>query len=135
MPYHQVVFSQAEYDAKYGCNDCNLFIDYIKCADSRFDEICDLYLNCITVEDIEYMKPEDFICLVPEEQIKHKQLMTILVRRYIFDCDDTCDLQEQINTIVECEKDNFSSDSSDSDNCKKCPKKCKKKNKKKKKKY
>lgn len=126
MSYDRVVYSQAEYDAKYGCCDSNLFIDYVKCSDNRFHEICDLYLRCLTLEDIEFMKPEDFICLVPEEQYNHKLLMTILARRYLYNEDD--EFNDEIGDMIKSKKKkckNKCNDCSDSD-CdeKPCKDKC-----------
>ena len=74
--------------------------DYMKCADTRFTEICDLYLQCLTIHDLKFMQPEDLICLVPPEQYKHKLLMTVLVRKYLFrddDMDGELDIVEDID--------------------------------------
>lgn len=62
--------------------------DYMKSTNTRFTEICNVYLRHITIEDLKFMKPEDLINLVPSNQYSHKELMTIMVRRYIFRDDD-----------------------------------------------
>jgi hypothetical protein len=62
--------------------------DYISLADTRFDDIAHLYLNGLTVTDLQYMEPEDLINVVPPGQHEHKLLMSILVRRYLFRDDD-----------------------------------------------
>lgn len=64
------------------------FSDYMKGADTRFSEICQIYLDCLTIDDLRFLQPEDLICLVPPEQHKHKLLMTIMVRKYLFRDDD-----------------------------------------------
>lgn len=69
------------------------FSDYMNNQCTRFSEICKIYLEGMAVDDIRYMKPEDFINLVPEHQYRHKLLMTIMVRRYLYRSDDT------INTV------------------------------------
>ena len=63
------------------------FCDYMKSVNTRFTDICTKYLTGLTMDDIKYLKPEDFICLVPSEKYSEKLLMTIMVRKYIF-CDD-----------------------------------------------
>lgn len=64
------------------------FCDYVAlCSGNRFEEICNLYLKGMTMDDVKYMKAEDLIDLVPPEQYNHKLLMSILVRRYIFNLD------------------------------------------------
>lgn len=60
------------------------FSDYMNEQCTRFSEICKIYLEGMTLDDVQYMKPEDFINLVPDEQYRHKLLMTIMVRRYLF---------------------------------------------------
>lgn len=62
--------------------------DYIKLADTRFDEVARLYLEGLTISDLQFMQPEDLICVVPPPQYNHKLLMSILVRRYLFRDDD-----------------------------------------------
>jgi hypothetical protein len=67
------------------------FCDYMNRENSRFSEICSLYLGAMSMDDIKFLKPEDFINLVPHNHYEHKLLMTIMVRRYLFkfnDCDD-----------------------------------------------
>ena len=60
------------------------FIDYMNEENNRFCEICRLYLDGLSMDDIQYLKPEDLIALVPREHYKHKLLMTIMVRRYLY---------------------------------------------------
>lgn len=66
----------------------NQFCDYIASVSNRFEDICNLYLKGLSMDDVRYLQPQDFINLVPQEQYKHKLLMTILVRRYLFRDDD-----------------------------------------------
>ena len=74
------------------------FCDYIACCSgNRFEEICNIYLKGMTIDDVKYMKPEDLIDLVPIEQHRHKLLMSILVRRYIFPA-------EPIEPVCEADK-------------------------------
>lgn len=73
------------------------FCDYMNEQCTRFAEICHIYLEGMTLDDVCYMKPKDFINLVPHDQYRHKLLMTIMVRRYLcrhnecgfHDCGDT----------------------------------------------
>jgi hypothetical protein len=51
---------------------------------NRFSEICRIYLDGLSIDDIKYLHPEDVINLVPPEQYKHKLLMSIMVRRYLY---------------------------------------------------
>lgn len=62
--------------------------DYISRADTRFDEVAHLYLDGMTINDLQFMQPEDLINVVPPAQYRHKLLMSILVRRYLFRDDD-----------------------------------------------
>lgn len=62
--------------------------DYMKGADTRFNEICEIYLDGLTISDLRFLQSEDLIHLVPPEQHKHKLLMTIMVRKYLFRDDD-----------------------------------------------
>lgn len=90
----------------------NQLCDYItSCNGNRFDEICSIYLKGLSMDDVKYLKPEDLIDIVPPEQHKHKLLMTILVRRYIFN--DKCDtydsdfeLESYSSNINRCSKCN-----------------------------
>jgi len=71
------------------------FSDYMNEHDkcNRFSEICRMYLEGMTLDDIQYMKPDDLINLVPHEHYRHKLLMTILVRRYLYrpdECETVC---------------------------------------------
>lgn len=65
--------------------------DYMNEQCNRFSEICKLYLEGMTLDDVKFMKPEDLINIVPQEQYKHKLLMSIMVRRYLYRCDDDND--------------------------------------------
>lgn len=79
--------------SEYECRKLpNQFVDFITCEDTRFNEICEIYLQELTMCDIPYLKPKDLINLVPPTQYNHKLLMSILVRKYIFvDCCNNCD--------------------------------------------
>lgn len=83
------------------------FSDYMNEKSTRFSEICKLYLEGMTVDDVEFMKPEDLINIVPPEQYKHKLLMSIMVRRYLcgqsYD-NDICDKYD------DCSKKEFACD-------------------------
>jgi hypothetical protein len=59
------------------------FCEYMDEENNRFSEICRLYLACLSMDDIKYLKPEDLINLVPHDHHEHKLLMTIMVRRYL----------------------------------------------------
>ena len=75
----------------------NQVCDYMRSVNTRFNEICDLYLKGLSIDDLRYLCPEDLINLVPPEQYSHKLLMTIMVRRYLYpnsnkkDCDNDDD--------------------------------------------
>lgn len=64
------------------------FIDYMNGICGRFTEICQIYLDGLSMDDIRYLTAEDLINLVPENQFRHRLLMTIMVRRYLFRPDD-----------------------------------------------
>lgn len=64
------------------------FSDYMNEQCTRFSEICKIYLEGMTLDDVRFMKPKDFINLVPDDQYRHKLLMTIMVRRYLFRPDE-----------------------------------------------
>lgn len=85
----------------------NQLCDYISsCNGNRFEEICNIYLKGLSLDDVKYLKPEDLIDIVPPEQHKHKLLMTVLVRRYIFnDNKDNTDT----HTNNESETDSYNS--------------------------
>jgi hypothetical protein len=69
----------------------NQFSDFIAGNNCRFSEICRIYLHGLTIDDLKYMKPEDLINTVPPEHYKHRLLMSILVRRYLYKCfNNTC---------------------------------------------
>jgi len=58
--------------------------DYMRGVNTRFNEICDVYLTGLSIDDLKFLSPEDMINLVPPEQYNHKLLMTIMTRRYIY---------------------------------------------------
>src|ERR1043166_1872612 len=60
------------------------FCDYMNEENSRFNEICRIYLGALSIDDVRYLEPEDLINLVPHHQYEHKLLMTIMVRRYLY---------------------------------------------------
>lgn len=62
----------------------NQVCDYMRTVNTRFNEICDLYLKGLSIDDLKYLEPHDLINLVPSEQYSHKLLMTIMVRRYVY---------------------------------------------------
>ena len=62
--------------------------DYIRQADTRFDEVARLYLEGLTISDLQFMHPEDLINVVPPDHYQHRLLMSILVRRYLFRDED-----------------------------------------------
>lgn len=62
----------------------NQIIDYLEQYGTRFNEICRTYLEGMTTDDINFLKESDLIELVPAHNYKHRLLMTILVRRYLF---------------------------------------------------
>jgi hypothetical protein len=64
------------------------FNDYMNSMNGRFSEICKIYLDGLSMDDIKYLKPDDLIALVPESQFNHKLLMTIMVRRYLYRPDE-----------------------------------------------
>ena len=63
------------------------FNDYINGVSNRFCEICNLYLDGLSMDDICYLRPEDLIDLIPRDQHRHRLLMTIMVRRYLYRLD------------------------------------------------
>ena len=108
------------------------FCDFMAEQCTRFDEICCIYLEGMTLDDVQFMRPKDFINLVPDVQYRHKLLMTIMVRRYIFPCDsDTpacCDLERCGSSGGDTYTDNISNDTSCSEKteykCNKCNHTC-----------
>jgi len=58
--------------------------DYISLKSNRFVEICTIYLDGMSMDDLPYLNPEDLIGLVPSNQYQHKLLMTILTKRYLY---------------------------------------------------
>jgi len=67
--------------------------DYMRGVNTRFNEICDIYLTGLSIDDLKYLCPTDLIKLVPHEQYNHKLLMTIMVRRYIYP--NSCDKRKK----------------------------------------
>ena len=70
------------------------FYKYMESTNTRFSDICRIYLKGLSIDDIKYLTPEDLINIVPEKNYEHKLLMTIMVRRYLYrhtdDPDDEC---------------------------------------------
>jgi hypothetical protein len=64
------------------------FSDYMNAKNNRFSEICQIYLEGMSLDDVAYLKPDDIINIVPANQYKHKLLMTIMVRRYLYRSDE-----------------------------------------------
>jgi hypothetical protein len=78
--------------------------DYIANADTRFSEVAHLYLDGLTIRDLQFMQPEDLINIVPPPQHNHKLLMSILVRRYLFrdeDDDGENDLVQYTGDVID----------------------------------
>ena len=92
-----------------------LFCDYMKTISSRFNEICELYLSGLSIDDVCFLKSKDLINLVPDNQHKHKLLMTIMVRRYLYPKDDSC-IVNDINS-KKC-KDSYGDVEYSCDSCK-----------------
>ncbi|VBB18535.1 hypothetical protein YASMINEVIRUS_998 [Yasminevirus sp. GU-2018] len=96
------------------------FSDFMNEQSNRFSEICKVYLEGMTVDDVRYMKPEDFINLVPVEHHRHKLLMTIMVRRYLYRPDESeavyckpekCDtFTDSDSTDTPCDKNEYACD-------------------------
>jgi hypothetical protein len=93
------------------------FNDYMNSINGRFSEICRIYLDGLSMDDIKYLSPDDLIAIVPQNQYNHKLLMTIMVRRYLYRTDiNDCDQINTCQTIVR-DPDNSSGDVfSDSNN-------------------
>lgn len=66
------------------------FCDYMNGVDNRFSEIARLYLDGMSMDDVRHLRADDFISLVPKDQYRHKMLMTIMVRRYLYKHDESC---------------------------------------------
>lgn len=75
----------------------NQFCDYMRTVNTRFNEICDLYLVGLSMDDVRYLTPMDLINLVPQTQYRHKLLMTIMVKRYLYREDeaDLCSIGDE----------------------------------------
>lgn len=92
------------------------FCDYMNEENSRFSEICKLYLDGLSMDDVRFLKPEDLISLVPHDHYKHKLLMTIMVRRYLYRPDDCETVYCKPGRSDVYEKDNESCDNRSNDN-------------------
>ena len=57
--------------------------EYLAQENNRFTELS-MYVDGISIDDLQYLKPKDLINLVPKEKHKHKLLMSVLVRRYLY---------------------------------------------------
>tara|TARA_Y100000780_G_C13655356_1_gene406339 strand:- start:573 stop:860 length:288 start_codon:yes stop_codon:yes gene_type:complete len=75
----------------------NDFCAYMKSTNTRFNDICDRYLIGLTFDDIKYLQPDDLINIVPENKHRDKLLMTIMVRKYLYQCDDNDSESNDIN--------------------------------------
>lgn len=114
------------------------FNDYINSVSGRFSEISQLYLDGLSMDDVKYLKPEDLIALVPDNQHTHKLLMTIMVRRYLYRPDECgaiyCKPEKPNDTFTSNNDDNCSLCSNSSSNtsdkivntyaCEKCTHSC-----------
>lgn len=94
--------------------------DFISQADTRFDEVARLYLEGLTIMDLQFMQSEDLINIVPPEQYRHRLLMSILVRRYLFRDDDEDCIPDFIQPLKDTVNSECHSYSSYSRNRKKC---------------
>ena len=114
------------------------FNDYMNSVTGRFSEICRIYLDGLSMDDVKYLKPEDLISLVPDNQHGHKLLMTIMVRRYLYrldDCETIYCKPEKSDEYDNKSNDDVSSVSASSEkngdnvySCEKCTHSCTKKN-------
>ena len=86
------------------------FCDYMSEENSRFCEICNLYLEGLSMDDVRYLKPEDLIALVPHDHYKHKLLMTIMVRRYLYRPEECKTMHCKQEKTDDYEKSNKNSD-------------------------
>ena len=99
------------------------FADFIAEKNNRFSEICRIYLQGLTIDDLKYMEPEDLINTVPPDHYKQRLLMSILVRRYLYKCfGKSCDKSSCDKSSCDkssCDKSSCDKSSSDksSDNC------------------
>lgn len=81
--------------------------EYMQGSETRFEEICRIYLDGLTLDDLQFLNPDDLICLVPQEQHQHKLLMTIFAKRYLYgpDCAFNCvdpDVVENSHDACDC---------------------------------
>lgn len=92
------------------------FCDYMNEENCRFSEICKLYLDGLSMDDVRFLKPEDLISLVPCDHYKHKLLMTIMVRRYLYRPDESDTIYCKPGKTDVYERDSDSNDNRFSDN-------------------
>ncbi len=89
------------------------FCDYMNGIDNRFSEVSRLYLDGMSMDDVKYLRADDFISLVPEDQYRHKMIMTVMVRRYLYRHDDSCSSCSKNNindSCSSCSKNNINND-------------------------
>jgi len=98
------------------------FADYMMETDTRFSELCKLYLDGLSIDDLKYMKPKDLINLVPKEQYRHRLLMTVMVRRYIYrkDSDKSKNTSDNSDSDSMCDDNDQSNDQSKEYVCNNC---------------
>ena len=76
---------------KYNFDDWNgdeKLVSHMNRVNTRFNQICSIYLPILTMDDVKYLEPTDLINMVPPKMYEHKLLMTIMVRRYLYRIDD-----------------------------------------------
>ena len=85
--------------------------EFMMGSDTRFEEICGIYLDGLTMNDLKYLTADDLICIVPPEQYKHKLLMTVFAKRYLYEsggdalkCTDSSDVVESTEDGCDCQK-------------------------------
>jgi hypothetical protein len=101
------------------------FCDYMNGTDNRFSEICRLYLDGMSMDDVKYLREDDFISLVPKDQYKHKMLMIIMIRRYLYRHDETCSCSSCVRKICKNNDSNFCHSKSDAKSlCSECDSNC-----------
>lgn len=92
------------------------FCDYMNGVDNRFSDISRLYLDGMSMDDVKYLRADDFISLVPDDQYRHKMLMTIMVRRYLYKHEEPCS-----NSNFCTKNDNHTCDNISSYSTQSCP--------------
>jgi len=69
----------------------NPLSEYLAQENNRFAELY-IYFDGLCIDDVKYLKPHDLISIVPYDRYRHRLLMTIFVRRYLFrECDVSSD--------------------------------------------